>query len=84
MKYEDYICIETQVKYKYQNILIPEIVSIIRDYLFQYPDKRSIYIDKRINVNDLIRFIATNKNLQQKPNIEPKDILDLIKEYVEK
>ena len=33
MRYEDLIGIETPIKYKFQNKMIPELVEIIRDYL---------------------------------------------------
>lgn len=36
MRYEDYIGIETPVKYIFQNNKIPEIVPIIRNYLFEH------------------------------------------------
>jgi hypothetical protein len=84
MKYEDYIGIETPIKYKYQNLLIPELVPIIRDYLFQYPEKVKIYMDKRINVDNLIRFISKSEKLKNNYNIEPVDILNVVKEYIEK
>ena len=35
MKYEDLIGIETPIKYKFQNTMIPELVEIIKDYLFE-------------------------------------------------
>ena len=84
MKYEDYIGIETPIKFKYQNLLIPELVPIIRDYLFHYPNKINLYMDKRINVDNLIRFISKSENLKNNYNIEPVDILNVVKEYIEK
>ena len=83
MKYEDYIGIETPIKYKYQNLLIPELSTIIKDYLFQYPDKLNLYLDKRINVDSLIKLISKNEKLRTKCNVEPVDILDVVKEYIE-
>ena len=83
MKYEDYIAIETPLTYKYQNILLPELVVILRDYLFEHPDKFNIYVNDIVNVEDLIRHIASNKELQSKEEIETKDILDIVIQYVE-
>ena len=83
MKYEDYISIETPVKYRFQNILIPEIVPAIRDYLFAHQDKCELFFKNTIDVDDLIKHIASNKELQNNPNIEPKDLMKVILEYVE-
>ena len=83
MKYEDYIGIETPVKYRFQNILIPEIVPVIRDYLFVNQDKFDLFFKNKIDVDDLIKHIASNKELQNNPNIEPKDLMEVILEYVE-
>ena len=35
MQYEDLIGIETPIKYKFQNKILPELVDIIRNYLFK-------------------------------------------------
>lgn len=83
MNYEDYIGIETPVKYRFQNNKIPEIVPAIRDYLFANPDKCELFFKKKIDVEALIRHIALNKELQNNPNIEPKDLMKVILEYVE-
>ena len=64
-------------------LLIPELVPIIKDYLFQYPDKLNLYLDKRINVDNLIKYISKNEKLRTKCNVEPVDILEIIKEYIE-
>ena len=83
MNYEDYIGIETPVKYRFQNNKIPEIVPAIRDYLFANPDKCELFFKKKIDVEALIRHIALNKELQNNPNIEPKNLMKPILEYVE-
>ena len=83
MNYEDYIGIETPVKYRFQKNKIPEIVPAIRDYLFANPDKCELFFKKKIDVEALIRHIALNKELQNNPNIEPKNLMKPILEYVE-
>lgn len=83
MRYEDYIGIETPITYKYNNNLIPELPNIIKDFLFQNPGKAMLYLDKSILVDDVIKVVALNKDLQSKANIEPLDIMKVIIEYVE-
>ncbi len=83
MKYEDYIAIETPVKYRFQNNKIPEIVPVIRDYLFEHKDKCELFFKNKIDVEALIKHISLNKELQNNPNIEPKDLMKVILEYVE-
>lgn len=75
------IGIENQIEYKYSNVIIPEIKNIIRDYLFNNPDKLNIYIRNNINVIDLIRTIS--RNLSNEKDITPKMVLSEIIKYVE-
>ena len=83
MNYEDFIAIETPVKFRFQNILIPEIVPTIRDYLFAHQEQCDLFFKNIIDVNDLIKYISLNKELQNNPNIEPEDLMNVILEYVE-
>lgn len=83
MRYEDYIGIETPITYKFNNNLLPGLPNIIRDYLFQNPEKTCLYLDKSLTVDDVIKAVALNKDLQSKAIIEPSDILNVIIEYVE-
>ena len=83
MKYEDYIAIETLVSYRYKNNLIPELEKIITEYLFLHPEKEKYYIKKEVDLEDLIRFISSNKNLQNNLNIEVEDLLKEIIIYME-
>ena len=80
-KYLLNIGIENHVEAKYDNRIIPEIKNIIRDYLFNNPDKFNIYINDKINVIDLIRTIS--RNLSDKLCITNSMILDEIIKYVE-
>lgn len=83
MQYVDFISIETPVKHKYSNHLLPEIVEPIRNYLFNNPTKREYYLSDKVDINSLIRFLVTHKSLQDKLEVKESDILALIIEYVE-
>ena len=59
-KYTLYIGIENHVERIYDNVIIPEIKNIIRDYLFNNPNKFNIYINENINKDKLLRTISRN------------------------
>lgn len=80
MNYEEYIGIETPIQYKYQYKMIPEIVDVIRDYLFIHPNKLPLYLDKSVTVEDLLKHISSSQCLI---NV-PKDLLESIQIFVEK
>ena len=81
--YVDKIGIETPLKAKYENNILPEIVLPIRNYLFQSPEKAKYYISNRINLDELIKYVASNKELQNNLEISSNDLLPIIIEYVE-
>ncbi len=81
MNYEEYIGIETPILYKYQNKMIPEIVDVIKDYLFLHPNKLPLYLDKSITVEDLLKHISSS---QKRLISEPIDLLESIRIFVEK
>lgn len=60
MNYKDYIGIETPIQYKYQNKMIPEIVEVIKDYLFLHLNKLPLYLDITITVEDLLKHISSS------------------------
>lgn len=82
-EYIEMIGIETRVKYKYQNLMLPEIESVIRNYLFSTPNKFNLYINDNVNVADLIRYIVNSDKLKDKLEILESDLLKVIIEYVE-
>lgn len=65
MKYEDLIGIETPVKYKFQNKMIPELVEIIRDYLFENPNKLVLYLSENVTVENVLRYLITVDTLKK-------------------
>ena len=83
MKYEDLIGIETPVKYKFQNKMIPELVEIIRDYLFENPSKFNLYLSEKVTVENLLRYLVTVDTLKNNYDLSTGDILKEIIKYVE-
>ena len=83
MKYEDLIRIETPVKYKFQNKMIPELVEIIRDYLFENPSKFNLYLSENVTVENLLRYLVTVDTLKNNYDLSTGDILKEIIKYVE-
>ena len=83
MKYEDLIGIETPVKYKFQNKMIPELVEIIRDYLFENPSKFNLYLSENVTVENLLRYLVTVDSLKNNYDLSTGDILKEIIKYVE-
>ena len=83
MKYEDLIGIETPVKYKFQNKMIPELVEIIRDYLFENPSKFSLYLSENVTAENLLRYLVTVDTLKNNYDLSTGDILREIIKYVE-
>ena len=83
MKYEDLIGIETPVKYKFQNKMIPELVEIIRDYLFENPSKFNLYLSEKVTVENLLRYLVTVDTLKNNYDLSTGDILKEIIKFVE-
>jgi hypothetical protein len=83
MKYEDLIGIETPIKYKFQNKMLPELVEIIRDYLFKNPHKLAIYLSEDITVGNLLRYLVTIDELKNNYDLSTGDILKEIIKFVE-
>ena len=83
MRYEDLIGIETPIKYKFQNKMIPELAEIIRDYLFKNPNKLDLYLSENITVDNLLRYLVTIDELKNNYDLSIGDILKEIIKFVE-
>ena len=83
MKYEDLIGVETPIKYKFQNKMIPELVEIIRDYLFENPSKFNLYLSENVTVENILRYLITVDTLKSNYDLSTGDILKEIIKYVE-
>ena len=57
--------------------------NILKPYLFDNPDKHDYYINKKVDVNELIKYIVNHESLKNKIDILDSEILAVIKEYVE-
>ena len=79
MRYEDLIGIETPI----ENKMIPELVEIIRDYLFKNPNKLDLYLSENITVDNLLRYLVTIDELKNNYDLSIGDILKEIIKYVE-
>ncbi len=79
MKTEDLIFIETSIKYKYKNYILPEIVDIIKNHIFQNKDLHQLYLNKNIIVEKLIKYIVFSKT----ESITEKFIFESIRSYIE-
>lgn len=83
MRYEDLIGIETPIKYKFQNKMIPELVEIIRDYLFINPNKLNLYLSVNVTIENLLRYLVTIDELKNNYDLSIGDILKEIIKFVE-
>lgn len=83
MRYEDLIGIETPIKYKFQNKMIPELVEIIRDYLFINPNKLNLYLSENVTIENLLRYLVTIDELKNNYDLSIGDILKEIIKFVE-
>ncbi len=83
MRYEDLIGIETPIKYKFQNKMIPELVEIIRDYLFINPNKLNLYLSENVTIENLLRYLVTIEELKNNYDLSIGDILKEIIKFVE-
>ena len=83
MRYEDLIGIETPIKYKFQNKMIPELAEIIRDYLFKNPNKLELYLSENITMDNLLRYLVTIDELKNNYDLSIGDILKEIIKFVE-
>ena len=83
MRYEDLIGIDTPIKYKFQNKMIPELVEIIRDYLFINPNKLDLYLSENVTIENLLRYLVTIDELKNNYDLSIGDILKEIIKFVE-
>ena len=66
------------IHYRYKNNILPVIPCLITSYILDNPDKLKIYLDKNLNVNKMLDYIA-----QEYTKSKNNKILDLIIDYVE-
>lgn len=66
------------IHYRYKNNILPVIPCLITTYILEHPDKLNLYLDKKLNINKLLEYIASSYK-DKKTN----EILNMIVEYVE-
>lgn len=66
------------IHYRYQNNILPIIPCLITTYILDNPNKLEIYLDKKLNVNKMLDYIASEYK-----NSKSNKILEMIIDYVE-
>ena len=66
------------IHYRYKNNILPVIPCLITTYILNNPNKLNLYLDKKLNVNKLLDYIA--KEYKDK---KTNEILNMIIDYVE-
>lgn len=59
MNHHTYISIHK----KYENPILPNIPTLILTYLFQHPEKKSLYLNPNITISDLLKSLNLKDNL---------------------
>lgn len=59
MNYHTYISIHK----KYDNPILPHIPTLILTYLFQHPEKKSLYLNPNITISNLLQSLNLKENL---------------------
>ncbi len=63
---------------KFKNNVLPRIPDLITSYLIDNPDKIDLYFDKNLNVDSILKYLASA--FKETKNIK---LLDEIVKYVE-
>lgn len=64
---------------KYKNNIIPKLSLIIFGYVENHLDELDKFLSNKINLEDLLSYISQNTSI-----IEPKPLIYIVKEYVDK
>ena len=73
--------IQNAIEYKFNNHIYPELVNIIKDYIFINPDKLNIYKNTKVTPLLLLKNLAKKEELiKGEGNISVNDIKDIIEE----
>ena len=76
--------IQNTIEYKFNNHIYPEIVNIIRDYVFINPDKLNIYKNTKVTPLLLLKNLAKKEELiKGEGNISVNEIINYIKDIIE-
>ena len=76
--------IQNTIEYKFNNHIYPEIVNIIKDYIFINPDKLNIYKNTKVTPLLLLKNLAKKEELiKGEGNISVNEITNYIKDIIE-
>ncbi len=84
MTTDNYIEIQNIVEHKFQNHIYPDLVNIIKDYLYLNPDKIEIYKKTRVTAIQLLENLSLKEDLiNGNENVTNKSLIKYIKEIIE-
>ncbi len=84
MTTDDYVEIQNLVEYKFKNHIYPDLVNIIKDYLYVNPDKFDIYKKTKVTPTLLLENLSLKEELiSGNVNVTHKLIIKYIKEIIE-
>ena len=84
MTTDNYIAIQNLVEHKFQNHIYPDLVNIIKDYLYLNPDKIEIYKKTRVTPIQLLENLSLKEDLiNGNENVTNKSLIKYIKEIIE-
>ena len=63
MTTDDYVEIQNLVEYKFKNHIYPDLVNIIKDYLYVNPDKFDIYKKTKVTPTLLLENLSLKEEL---------------------
>ncbi|MBP5444726.1 MAG: hypothetical protein J6Y28_01010 [Acholeplasmatales bacterium] len=76
--------IQNAIEYKFNNHIYPELVNIIKDYIFINPDKLNIYKNTKVTPLLLLKNLAKKEELiKGEGNISVNEIINYIKDIIE-
>jgi hypothetical protein len=76
--------IQNTVEYKFKNHIYPDLVNIIKDYLYVNPDKFDIYKKTKVTPTLLLENLSLKEELiSGNVNVNHKLIIKYIKEIIE-
>ncbi len=76
--------IQNAIEYKFNNHIYPELVNIIKDYIFINPDKLNIYKNTKVTPLLLLKNLAKKEELiKGEGNISVNEITNYIKDIIE-
>ena len=84
MTTDNYIEIQNLVEHKFKNHIYPDLVNIIKDYLYLNPDKIEIYKKTRVTPIQLLENLSLKEDLiSGNENVTNKSLIKYIKEIIE-